>query len=510
MEKMIEVGIFWAVPDKYEGGWNFYEIKKTYPISAANSLGFIDYLYSHYEKWDDLRSASETTDCYHYPRGRVLYDVNQNKHRIFADECLDEYDLQELVKLFEIEDYELCRDEHYVSAFTKKHKQDSKTPTLTYNVLRGQDKIGENLIEISCGATKLLVELGKALGGGDELSDIEKTVLQTKYDAVIVSHYHADHAGLIEYKTDCPIYIGSGAYRVVKAMSEYHGKAHASNIATYRNGKTFTVGNIKITPYLCDHSAFDSYMLLFEAGGKSILYSGDFRFHGRKDSGGLLSRLPKTVNTLICEGTNVGNIKPCFSESELENKLVEIMRSNNNPVFVLQSGSNIDRLVSVYRASKRSNRILYEDNYTALIACAAGGKIPRPDIFNDVVAFTPSLVRGRRKDMFFEFENKRGLTRIANGTKRFTMTIRPSMLGYLKKLADKMDLFGTVLIYSIWNGYKENKDISEFLSAMKSLGINIIDLHTSGHASAEDIELLKQTVRAEEYVTIHTRKADSQ
>ena len=52
--------------------------------------------------------------------------------------------------------------------------------------------------------------------------------------------------------------------------------------------------------------------------------------------------------------------------------------------------------------------------------------------------------------------------------------------------------------------------ISEFLSAMKSLGINIIDLHTSGHASAEDIELLKQTVRAEEYVTIHTWKADSQ
>lgn len=113
-EKTVQVGIFWAVPDEYDGGWNFYEVKKSYPVSAANALGFIDYPYSHYNKWDDVRSLSETDDCYYYPRGRVLYDVNQNKHRIFADECLGEYALQEIIELFEIENYELCRDEHYV------------------------------------------------------------------------------------------------------------------------------------------------------------------------------------------------------------------------------------------------------------------------------------------------------------------------------------------------------------------------------------------------------------
>lgn len=507
---MIKVGIFWAVPNKYEGGWDFYEVIKSYELSAANSLGFIDYPYSHYEKWDDVRSASETPDCYHYPRGRVLYNTNTGKHRIFADECLDEYDLQEIVELFEIEDFELCRDEHYVSAFTKKyHSEKSAEPTLTYNILRGKDKIGENLIEISYGETKILVELGKALDGGDELSDMEKTVLKTKYDAVVVSHYHADHAGLIEYKKDCPIYIGGGAYRIVGAMCEYHGKQIADNVTTYKNGKTFTVGGIKITPFLCDHSAFDSYMLLFEAGGKSILYTGDFRFHGRKNSGELLSRLPKKVNTLICEGTNVGNTKPCFSESALEEKLVEVMRKSNKPVFVLQSGTNVDRLVSVYRASKRSNRILYEDNYVALIACAAGGKIPRPDVFDDVYAFTPRVLRGKRKDMFFEIENVRGLRHIPkNG--RYTMLVRPSMLEYVRKLAKRMDLSGAVLIYSMWSGYKENKETAEFLGVTQSLGIDIVDLHTSGHASAEDIERLKQTVRADEYVSVHTCKAGLQ
>ena len=62
------------------------------------------------------------------------------------------------------------------------------------------------------------------------------------------------------------------------------------------------------------------------------------------------------------------------------------MRKTDKPVFILQSGSNIDRLVSVYRAAKRSGRILYEDDYTALIASAAGGSIPRPSAVKTEIA----------------------------------------------------------------------------------------------------------------------------
>ena len=180
------------------------------------------------------------------------------------------------------------------------------------------------------------------------------------------------------------------------------------------------------------------------------------------------------------------------------------MKQNEKPVFVLQSASNIDRLVSVYRATKRSGRILYEDNYTALIAAAAGGKIPRPDVFTDVYAFTPRAVVGKRLDMFFEIKHKRGLKGIANGTKRFTMLVRPTMLDYLKKLCTVADIKEATLIYSMWNGYKETDYMSEFLSEIQTLGIKVVDLHTSGHATEQDIELLKQTVNAKQTVCVHT------
>lgn len=374
---------------------------------------------------------------------------------------------------------------------------------LKYCILRGKDKIGENLIEITDGETKLLVELGKALDGGEELSEIERAVLKEPYDAVVVSHDHADHAGLIEQKRDCPIYIGAGARRILGAMDEYRGKTLPQNVAAYQNGKPFSVGKIKITAFLCDHSAFDSYMLLFEASGGSILYTGDFRFHGRKSSEQLFARLPARVDTLISEGTNIGSGKPCFSERELEMRATEMFKATDRPVFVLQSASNLDRFVSMYRAAKQSGRIFYEDLYTALLARAAGGRIPRPDVFGDVFAFTPRPVRGERKEMFFTFEQKRGIAAVAKG-RPFVMLIRPSMLGYLQKLAEKIDLSGALLIYSMWSGYREHDDVKKFLSKAQELGVTERTLHTSGHASEQDIDRLKARVSAAEYVTVHT------
>lgn len=494
--KIIKVGIFWVIPDK-DFGQSVLEVCKSYCDNEADKNGFINYPYSHYEVWDE-EVKGLGGDCYKYPRGRVIYDAKNNKHLIYADKCVSPSAIDEVVELFEIENYRICRDEHYVCSFCDRRKR----ATLEYKVLRGKDRIGANLIEVSYGGTKILVELGKALDGSGET--LEREILDKPYSAVVVSHYHEDHAGLIRQKRNCPVYTGQGAYRIIKAIGDYRGKEMPTNIKKYYNCKPFVVGQIKITPFLCDHSAYDSYMLLFEEGGKSILYTGDFRFHGRKDKDKLLSALPKSVDVLIHEGTNIGKNSYTFSEAELESKAVEIMKSTKSPVFVLQSGTNIDRLVSIFRASKRSGRITYMDNYTSLIASAAGGSIPRPDVFKDVIAFTPRRVRGKRGESFLKINNKRGLNRIAKGTKRFTMLVRPSMCEYIRKLVSAAHIGGATLIYSMWKGYKENEATAEFLSEMRALGLNIIDLHTSGHASAEDIELLKQTVNAKQTVCVHT------
>lgn len=213
--------------------------------------------------------------------------------------------------------------------------------------------------------------------------------------------------------------------------------------------------------------------------------------------------MPSCVDTLISEGANIGSDKPCFSERELEEHAVKLFSATDKPIFVIQSTSNIDRLVSFYRAAKRCGRIFYEDVYTAMLAQAAGDGIPRPDKFNDVYVFTSLGVQDKQKELFFEFKRKRGALRIANG-KPFVMLVRPSMPGYLKMLAKKVDLGGALLIYSMWSGYRDKDDVKMFLAEAQKLGMIERTLHTSGHASVQDIERLKDQVSESEYVTVHT------
>ena len=153
---------------------------------------------------------------------------------------------------------------------------------LKVNILRGKDKIGENLIEVSDGKTKILLECGVALEPTEKSKLIETQVLNTEYDAIIITHYHADHSALLKthLKTK-KIFISKGAFNVLEycnAISEENKK----RIEFLKDQKTFSIGEITCKPYLCDHSAFDSYMIEIKKDGENVLYTGDFRSNGRK------------------------------------------------------------------------------------------------------------------------------------------------------------------------------------------------------------------------------------
>lgn len=70
--------------------------------------------------------------------------------------------------------------------------------------------------------------------------------------------------------------------------------------------------DIIVTPYIVDHSSYNSSMLLIEADGKKVLHTGDFRNHGVK--GKLFVPTLKeieNVDIIVTEGTSLsrGNVK---------------------------------------------------------------------------------------------------------------------------------------------------------------------------------------------------------
>ena len=369
-------------------------------------------------------------------------------------------------------------------------------------IIRGENQIGGNIIEISTTSTKILLDVGLELDKEkyDELPNIAGLFDFKGYDAIFISHYHSDHLGLAyNVHPDIPVYIGESSYKIIRASDEYKHIKTITPAGFMKHRKTIQIGDISVTAILCDHSAFDSYMLLCESKGKRVLYTGDFRLSGRKPMDWLLKQLPKNVDILICEGTTLSRCNyNAATEEELESQAVALFRECDGPIFILQSSMNIDRIVTMYKAAKKTGRVFLQELYMADITSAIGGSIPNPS-FKDVYTF---ITNPSRYDGLMKYKNRVGKDFI---TKRpFVMCVRTSMIRYMQSLAEEMDFNKGLLIYSFWSGYKEMPVMKLFLEDCQKLGLTIKTLHTGGHADKEAIEMIIELINPKVIMPVHT------
>lgn len=374
---------------------------------------------------------------------------------------------------------------------------------------RGQNQIGGSIIEIASNTTKIILDAGSEL---DEEIPVAPQIEglffgQACYDAVFISHYHGDHLGLCDQiLPEIPLYIGKRAADVTNAARRYLNKPEYKNSAYYESGKPITVGDLQVTPYICDHSAFDSYMFHIICGNKSVVYSGDFRSNGRKNFTHLLHRLPE-ADALIVEGTTLNRTsEPPKTEVDLEKLATKEIADTDAPIFILQAATNIDRLVTVFKAARKNNRILLQDLYMAEVAYAAGESIPNPATFSGVRVFITSGYNGRYELLNSKYP-KAKIERSGIAKQKFVMCVRPSMQSYLDKLSEEISFNGGILFYSMWGGYKGKEDIAEFLQFMENKGVRVVGLHTSGHADPETIRSLIKDVNPKYIIPVHTKNA---
>ena len=377
------------------------------------------------------------------------------------------------------------------------------------NIIRGQNQIGGSIIEISSKNAKIILDIGSNLDDKKiivpEIEGLFKG--ESKYDGVLISHYHGDHIGLAtKILPEISIYMGEKSYEIHKVSNEYIGKEYLKEPKTFKTEEEFLIGDIKIIPYLCDHSAFDSYMFLLDCEGKKILYTGDFRSNGRKSFEPLLRKLPK-VDVLITEGTNLSNDKirkRNMTEKELEKKGIEILEGKNRPIFVLMPATNIDRIVTFYKIANATKRLFLLDTYAGLITDTVGGNIPNPRTFSNVRMFLTN--QNKYKILENYPKNKIGRKGIVNSN--FMMCIRSSMKQYLENRSKEFSFKDCVLFYSMWEGYKKQENMKEFLKFMEEKGVKIISLHTSGHADEKDFDKLIKKIEPKIIIPVHTENSE--
>lgn len=384
-------------------------------------------------------------------------------------------------------------------------------------VLKG-DQIGGCVVLVSTSQAKICIDFGENLPGQEGEKEIRAELSwdEEKVDAVFFTHYHGDHMGrFMEIPAHIPLYMGSVSRQVLININRaLHKEAQLAvlldedRVRCLKADCPIEVGDIRVTPYLVDHSAYDAYMFLIETPDKTILHTGDYRNHGYRGKAlfGVIEKYivrhgKRPVDILITEGTMMSRAgEKAYSEAELYKEAKELFKDHRH-VFLICSSTNLDSLASFYHAGTFYGMGMYGNSY----------------VYSQLKTFRETAGRAAPfYDFKYAYEVRFdfvlpgvGMTQEEWMRKNGFVTVIKGEPGYEKWIRRFADL-KPVVIYSMWEGYVNpaqkayGKELHEFVRRYHA-----VPMHTSGHAPAGVIEeVINRVSPREAIIPIHTENRE--
>ena len=402
---------------------------------------------------------------------------------------------------------------------------------MSITIHRGANQIGGCVTEISTEKARVFIDLGADLTG-DKKKDYSKvnidglTAGNAENSHLLITHYHGDHIGRITQAQTDNIYMGETAKKINMVKTKRLASSKRELIdpkeveflektKTFKPGHKLTFGDIKVTPLMTDHSAYDAYSFLIEAKGKRIFYTGDFRLHGPRGGkmlkSGFFEKYAQNIDYLICEGTNISRKEKAQTEFELMREAEELFKSEKYKYFfILCSSTNIDRIMVFYHAynkvfnRKRPFIIFDEDVYQKEILKIVSESSSKKSSFYE---FEPTeRNRYKPKNVSVNMLGNKGVSP-KNG---FCFLIRdnsPSKNILKRYFTNHPE--NSLIIYSMWKGYLDEKNKSKNDRLIKLLSpYKHTYMHTSGHADVETIQNVVNIIKPKHIVPIHTENRE--
>lgn len=222
--------------------------------------------------------------------------------------------------------------------------------------------------------------------------------LDTSVDAVLLSHAHVDHCSYIHYlRPEIPVYCSRESRLIMQCFQDTGGSEeyvrYRENFGTYRNRRgeasrakvaknreevdrniravapgQFKVDSVEVEAVPVDHSLPGAYAFIIHTSDKTIAYTADIRYHGRRrrETEMFVEKCAaERADVMLCEGTRIGTRKPSGKKMDVEADVEADVGKALGKAGALAVCSypvrDLDRFLSIYNAAVGNGRDMVID-----------------------------------------------------------------------------------------------------------------------------------------------------
>lgn len=351
----------------------------------------------------------------------------------------------------------------------------------------------------------------EALGG------IEERYAPPQFQAVFVSHAHADHAGHLRLiDPEIPVYTSAGTKLILDSNhatspSLAYGEHPWQTLAPAHPVK---VGAIEVTPYPVDHSVPFAQGFLVRTPEGSAVYTGDFRAHGTRSGltrEFLAAAKASSPDALVIEGTRAGpDTRKNFSEEGVSEAAKRLLEETTGLALVSCYPRDVDRILTLHAAAKAAGRTLVVPAKTAYLlnslAEHEGGRLPRPGTDPHFAVYR------RSKKRLYNWEKP--LLDTALDAEEVHRRGRELLLlldlWQFNELIDVRPEPGTPFIRSMSEPFSEEEPNDLVLrNWLGHFDLRLHQMHASGHCSGPELLEICSDLEAGSVFPIHTEHPEA-
>jgi len=373
------------------------------------------------------------------------------------------------------------------------------------------------------------------------------------YDAIFLTHAHADHSAYIHFlRGDIPIYASEVSKQILKALEvtsstgfvEFLTMKRTFEMAPKARGegmkklvgkdaevprsfgvikRKISIGDLEIEALPVNHSLPGALAYILHTTKGSLVYTGDFRFHGY--DGNLTRKFMKRAAmakpaVMLCEGTRVSEAGG-MTEAELEEHVSAEMDGAKGLVVVNFPVRDIDRMNSFLQAARENDRKLVVNPRQAYMLKLLEPTDCGSPKLNEVCVFLPrkewgvicnpeyppEIIRQDYEGWEQEF--------LEMGNSVTAKDLKKDPLRYvfrcdffeLKNLIDIRPPEGSIYIRSVTEPFDEEMEIDkqkadEWLKHFSLYPYR--QIHCSGHASGRELREFVREVGPKQLFPVHT------